>query len=143
MPLAHFPFRPASPPGLRTSPHGAGRLIVGGVVALAAALAGSTAATAAVPAGTGPAPAAVVVPAAPATPAAQPAPAQPALAAKPAPGAASAFGPNVRVFDPSMPVAQIQATVDAIAAQQVDDEMGTNRYRCSSSQAPTAPRRRR
>ncbi|MEV8039524.1 adenylyl cyclase [Arthrobacter sp. NPDC080082] len=133
MPLAHFPFRPASPPGLRTSPHGAGRLIVGGVVALAAALAGSTAATAAVPAGTGPAPAAVVVPAAPATPPgqpapAQPAPAQPALAAKPAPGAASAFGPNVRVFDPSMPVAQIQATVDAIAAQQVDDEMGTNRY---------------
>jgi hypothetical protein len=39
-----------------------------------------------------------------------------------------ALGPNVIVFDPSMPVSQIQATVDAIHAQQVDDEMGTNRY---------------
>ena len=41
---------------------------------------------------------------------------------------APALGPNVIVFDPSMPVSQIQATVDAIHAQQVDDEMGTNRY---------------
>jgi hypothetical protein len=39
-----------------------------------------------------------------------------------------AFGPNVTIFDPSMPVSQIQATVDAIHAQQVDAEMGTNRY---------------
>src|SRR3954453_19423349 len=39
-----------------------------------------------------------------------------------------ALGPNVIVFDPSMPVSQIQATVDAIHAQQVDAEMGTNRY---------------
>jgi hypothetical protein len=39
-----------------------------------------------------------------------------------------ALGPNVRIFDPSMPVSQIQATVDAIHAQQVDDEMGTRRY---------------
>jgi hypothetical protein len=38
------------------------------------------------------------------------------------------FGPNVLVFDPSMPVGEIKAKVDAIAAQQVDDEMGTNRY---------------
>jgi hypothetical protein len=38
------------------------------------------------------------------------------------------FGPNVKIFDPSMPVSQIQATVDAIAAQQVDNEMGTQRY---------------
>jgi len=38
------------------------------------------------------------------------------------------FGPNVRVFDPSMPASQIQATVDAIAAEQVDNEMGTQRY---------------
>jgi hypothetical protein len=38
------------------------------------------------------------------------------------------FGPNVKVFDPSMPQREIQATVDAIAAQQVDDEMGTRRY---------------
>jgi len=38
------------------------------------------------------------------------------------------LGPNVRIFDPSMPVAEIQAEVDAITAQQVDDEMGSNRY---------------
>ena len=38
------------------------------------------------------------------------------------------FGPNVKIFDPSMPTSQIQATVDAIANQQVDDEMGTQRY---------------
>jgi hypothetical protein len=38
------------------------------------------------------------------------------------------FGPNVMVFDPSMPVSQIQATVDAIHARQVDNEMGTDRY---------------
>ena len=38
------------------------------------------------------------------------------------------FGPNVKVFDPSMPISQIQATVDAIASQQVDNEMGTQRY---------------
>src|SRR5215470_15646735 len=38
------------------------------------------------------------------------------------------FGPNVIVFDPSMPQSQIQATVDAIAAQQVDNQFGTQRY---------------
>jgi hypothetical protein len=38
------------------------------------------------------------------------------------------FGPNVIVFDPSMPTSQIQATVDGIASQQVDNEMGTQRY---------------
>ena len=38
------------------------------------------------------------------------------------------FGPNVIIFDPSMPVSDIQATVDAIHVQQVNDEMGTNRY---------------
>ena len=38
------------------------------------------------------------------------------------------IGPNVKVFDPSMPVSAIQATVDAIAAQQVDNEMGAARY---------------
>jgi hypothetical protein len=38
------------------------------------------------------------------------------------------FGPNVLVFDPSMPQSQIQAAVDAVAAQQVDNEMGTQRY---------------
>jgi hypothetical protein len=38
------------------------------------------------------------------------------------------LGPNVIVFDPSMPVGEIQATVDAIHTQQVDSEMGTRRY---------------
>jgi hypothetical protein len=38
------------------------------------------------------------------------------------------FGPNVIVFDPSMPTSQIQATVDAIAAQQVPNQFGTQRY---------------
>ncbi len=38
------------------------------------------------------------------------------------------FGPNVTVFDPSMSTAQIQAAVDAIAARQIDNEMGTARY---------------
>jgi hypothetical protein len=42
--------------------------------------------------------------------------------------AVPAFGPNVIVFDPTMPVGQIQATIDAIHAQQVDAEMSTNRY---------------
>jgi hypothetical protein len=42
--------------------------------------------------------------------------------------AAPVFGPNVTIFDPSMPVSEIQATIDALHAQQVDDEMGTNRY---------------
>jgi hypothetical protein len=38
------------------------------------------------------------------------------------------FGPNVTIFDPSMPVTQIQATLDAAHAAQVDNEMGTNRH---------------
>ena len=45
-------------------------------------------------------------------------------AAPPAPD----FGSNVVVFDPSMPTSQIQATVDSITAQQVDNEMGSQRY---------------
>jgi len=38
------------------------------------------------------------------------------------------FGPNVVLFDPSMPQGEIQAKVDAIAAQQVGNEMGSARY---------------
>jgi hypothetical protein len=63
----------------------------------------------------------------------------PALAAAPsaataAPTAAPAvangmeLGPNVYVFDPSMPQSEIQATVDSIAAQQVPNQFGTERY---------------
>ena len=38
------------------------------------------------------------------------------------------LGPNVYVFDPSMSVSDIQATVDAVAAQQVSNQFGTQRY---------------
>ncbi|HET9657573.1 MAG TPA: adenylyl cyclase [Kineosporiaceae bacterium] len=55
---------------------------------------------------------------------AAPAPADPIAAAPTTPQ----LGSNGIVFDPSMPTSQIQATVDAIAAQQVDDEMGSHRY---------------
>ena len=56
--------------------------------------------------------------------------AMPALAAPPQPvdPANPDFGANVLVFDPSMPTSQIQAKVDAIYTQQVNDEMGSNRY---------------
>jgi len=37
------------------------------------------------------------------------------------------FGPNVKIFDPSMPTSAIKATVDAIASQQVSNEFGTQR----------------
>jgi hypothetical protein len=38
------------------------------------------------------------------------------------------FGPNVCVFTPSMSQADVQAAVNAIYVQQVDNEMGTARY---------------
>ena len=38
------------------------------------------------------------------------------------------FGPNVRVFDPTTPVADIQAALNAAAAEQVTAEFGTGRY---------------
>ncbi len=38
------------------------------------------------------------------------------------------LGPNVKIFDPSMSVSDIKATVDAIAAQQVTNQFGTERY---------------
>ena len=43
-------------------------------------------------------------------------------------GHAPDLGPNVRIFDPSMTTAQIKAEFDAIYADQVRDEMGSNRY---------------
>lgn len=39
-----------------------------------------------------------------------------------------ALGPNVLIFNPSMAQSDIQAKVDAIYAQQADNEMGTARY---------------
>src|SRR3981081_309205 len=38
------------------------------------------------------------------------------------------FGPNVYIFNPGMPQSEIQATVDAVAAQQVPNQFGTQRY---------------
>jgi hypothetical protein len=38
------------------------------------------------------------------------------------------FGPNVEIFDPSMSTSQIKAVVDAVAAQQVSNQFGTQRY---------------
>jgi len=38
------------------------------------------------------------------------------------------FGPNVYIFNPSMSLSDIQATVNQIAAQQVPNEFGTQRY---------------
>jgi Pectate lyase superfamily protein len=38
------------------------------------------------------------------------------------------LGPNVTIFDPTMPVDEIQAILDATHAAQVDNEMGTARF---------------
>jgi hypothetical protein len=61
---------------------------------------------------------------------AQPAAAHAAAAIKPAvtPAGAPALGPNVYIFTPSMSQSQIQSTVNAIAAQQVSNQFGTQRY---------------
>jgi len=40
----------------------------------------------------------------------------------------SNLGPNVYIFNPSMPQSAIQATVDAIANQQISNQFGTQRY---------------
>ncbi|MDX6411994.1 MAG: hypothetical protein QOE91_1510 [Gaiellaceae bacterium] len=51
-----------------------------------------------------------------------------ALAISGTAAAASPFGPNVKIFDPSMSQADIQAAVDAVAAEQVSNQFGTQRY---------------
>lgn len=38
------------------------------------------------------------------------------------------LGPNVYIFNPSMPQSEIQAQVDAVANQQVSNQFGTQRY---------------
>lgn len=48
--------------------------------------------------------------------------------AAPAPATPVDLGPNVVVFTPDMTTAEIQAKIDSIYAQQVDNEMGTQRY---------------
>ncbi len=53
------------------------------------------------------------------------------------------LGPNVMIFDPSMPTSQIQAAVDAVAAQQLGNQFGTQRYALLFKPAPTARTRPR
>ncbi|MFI7618307.1 adenylyl cyclase [Nonomuraea terrae] len=48
--------------------------------------------------------------------------------AAPADADAPSLGANVTVFHPGMPVSQIEATLDAAHAAQVDDEMGGERH---------------
>src|SRR5229473_2220267 len=50
-----------------------------------------------------------------------------AFADDPEPSAPN-FGSSVYIFDPSIPQSQIQATVNAIANQQVNNELGPQRY---------------
>ncbi len=38
------------------------------------------------------------------------------------------LGSNVLIFDPSMPTSQIQASVDAVATQQIPNQFGTERF---------------
>jgi hypothetical protein len=45
-----------------------------------------------------------------------------------APSSQPNFGPNVYIFNPSMPQSQIQSTVNAVANQQVSNQFGTQRY---------------
>jgi hypothetical protein len=50
-----------------------------------------------------------------------------ALAVQSAAASQPNFGSNVYIFNPSMPQSQIQATVDAVANQQVSNQFGTQR----------------
>src|SRR5260370_5719364 len=50
------------------------------------------------------------------------------FAAQAASSSQPSFGSNVHIFNPSMPQSEIQATVDAIASQQVSNQFGTQRY---------------
>ncbi len=91
------------------------RPILSLVAALAAALCGAASTALA-------APTARAAPAAGAAAGALRVPAPPSVAGAPD------LGPNVYVFTPDMPQSQIQATVDAIASQQVSNQFGTQRY---------------
>ncbi|BCL78668.1 hypothetical protein ccbrp13_11330 [Ktedonobacteria bacterium brp13] len=52
----------------------------------------------------------------------------PVLAAPSASPGQPNFGPGVYIFNPSMPQSEIQATVNAVANQQVSNQFGTQRY---------------
>jgi hypothetical protein len=49
-------------------------------------------------------------------------------AALPASSSQVSFGPNVYIFNPGMPLSEIQTTVDSISAQQVSNQFGIERY---------------
>jgi hypothetical protein len=51
-----------------------------------------------------------------------------ALAARSASPSQPNFGSKVYIFNPTMPLSQIQATVDSIATQQISNQFGTQRY---------------
>src|SRR5687767_10000083 len=51
-----------------------------------------------------------------------------AATAAPPPSSAGGLGANVTVFDPSMPVGEIQSVLDQAHAAQVDNEMGVQRH---------------
>jgi hypothetical protein len=97
-----------------------------GALAVALAALGTAAIAAASPAAASPAAAATSTSTATRTSAAaasiRPATALPHSAGQPD------LGPNVYVFNPSMPQSEIQATVDAIATQQIPNQFGTQRY---------------
>jgi hypothetical protein len=50
------------------------------------------------------------------------------VTASPQAAAPPDLGPNVRIFDPSMSTSEIKAVVDAIAAEQVSNQFGSQRY---------------
>src|SRR5260370_2624069 len=50
-----------------------------------------------------------------------------APAAPPASSSQPTFGPNVYIFNPSMPLSQTQSTVNSIANHQVPNHFGTHR----------------
>lgn len=52
----------------------------------------------------------------------------PSLASHPASSEQPDFAPSVYIFNPNMPQGEIQATVDALASQQVSNQFGTQRY---------------
>jgi hypothetical protein len=62
------------------------------------------------------------------SPASQPSSGGVAFAARSASPSQPKFGPNVYIFNPTMPLSQIQATVNAVATQQVSNQFGTQRY---------------
>src|SRR4051794_23538659 len=51
-----------------------------------------------------------------------------ASAAQPPQNAPADLGPNVKIFDPSMSTAEIQTAVDKVAAEQLTNQFGTQRY---------------